>query len=445
MMKKVILASLLTLFAVAGYGQKKWTLQECIDYATENNIDLRQQQVAVENSEIDLNTARNSRLPSLSASAGQSFGFGRSPSIATGVYESSSSSGTSYSLSAGMTLFQGGRINNQVKSNELNLLAAAEGLNRAREDLALGVASRYLEALFKKELLALSGERVSLTTQQLARTEIMVGEQSVARSQLYDMRAQLANDELAQTNARNDLALALLDLAQLLNMADVDGFDIADPDTGDVIAGNAASVRPPDDIYETALRVKPQVREAEYRLQSSERGIKIAQSALWPSVSLGLSHNSGFNHNLEKGFSNPSIKTQLKNNRRESVGLSINIPIFSQNQNRNGIRSARLAAESRALELEKVKTSLFKEIQQAHQSAVSARARYGATEKAQEAADEAYRHAVERYNEGMSTPFELNEAQNKLIISRSEQLQAKYEFLFRTKILDFYRGIEIKL
>lgn len=444
-MKRIALILLISALVPAVHGQKRWTLRECIDYATANNIEIRQQQITVENSEIDLSTARSSRLPSLSASAGQSFGFGRSPSIATGVYESASSSGSSYSLSAGMTLFQAGRINNQVKSSRLNLQAAAENLARAKDDLSLNVASRYLEALFKKELLTLAGERVALTARQVARTEVMVEEQSVPPSQLYDMRAQLANDELSATNARNDLALAMLDLAQLLNLADADGFDIEDPETGDVITENASSIRPPDDIFETALGVKPAVREAELRLRSSEHGVKIAESGRWPSVNLGLSHNNGFNHNLESGFSNPAIGTQLRNNRRESVGLSVNIPIFSQNQNRNSVRSARLAVGRQALELEKVKTTLFKDIQQAHQGAVSAQARYTSTERAREAAEEAYRHAVERYNEALSTAFDLNEARNKLMTALSEQLQAKYEFVFRAKILDFYRGVEIEL
>ncbi len=444
-MKRLIILLFLVSLASAAYGQKKWTLQECMDYAAANNIEIRQQQIAVENSEIELNSARSSRLPTVSASAGQSFGIGRSPSIATGVYESSSSSGTSYGISAGVTLFQGGAINNRIRGSRLDAQAAVASLARAKEDLSLNVASLYLDVLFKKELLSLAGERVALTAHQVARTEVMVGEQSVPRSQLYDMQAQLANDELALTMARNDLDLALLDLAQLLNLADAQGFDIDDPETGGVLDENESGIISPDEIYRIALGIKPQVAEAELRLRSSEYGVKAARAGFWPGVSLGLSHNNGFNHNLESGFSNPAIGTQLRNNRRESVGLSINIPIFNQNQNRNGVRAARLAVDRGKLELERVKTSLFKEIQQAHYGAVAALAQYRATEKAQQAADEAYRHAVERYNESISNAFELSEAQNKLIASRSEQLQAKYRYLFRTKILDFYRGLRIEL
>lgn len=442
-MKKIIIIVLSFTFAIAAQGQKKWTLQECIDYAMDNNLDVKQQRLTVEGSEIDLNTNRNSRLPSLSASAGQSFGFGRSPSLATGVYENTSSSGTSYSLSAGMTIFQGGLINNQIKSSKLNLDADKEGLNRVEEDLSLNVALLYMDALFKKELASLADDKVSLTSQQLARTQIKVDEQSVPRSELYDMQAQLANDELAAVNAHNALAAALLDLTQILNLPDADGFEISDPDTGDHLIGGI--IPSPEEVFTTAATIKPVIREAEYRLRGSEVGIKIAQSARWPDVTIGASHSNGFNHSLDGGFSNPSIKTQLQNNRRQSVGLNVSIPLFNQNRTRNAIRTAKLSAEGRRIELERVKSTLFKDIQQAHQGAVAAQSRYAATEKAQQASAEAYRHAVARFEEAMSTAFELNEALNKLITSRSEQLQAKYEFLFRMKILDFYRGIGIKL
>lgn len=440
-MKKIAIILLSLAYAWGAYGQKKWTLRECIDYALENNLEIEQQRLSVEGSEIDLNTSRNSRLPDLSASAGQWFGFGRSPSLATGIYENASSSGTSYSLSAGMTIFQGGRINNEIKGGRLNLEAAREGLGRAMDDLSLNVALRYMDVLFKKEVVSLADDKVSLTAQQLARTEVMVEEQSVPRSQLYDMQAQLANDELAAVNARNELAASLLDLAQTLNLSGTDGFEIVDPD--DSFTGVGEDIRTPEEIFETATAIKPRVREAELRLRASETGVKAAQAARWPSVTLGASHDNGFNHSLDGGFSNPAIKTQLKNNRRQSVGLSVNIPLFGRNQTRNAIRTARLSAEGRRVELEQVKSALFKEIEQAYQGAVSARARYAATEKARNAAAEAYRHAAARYDEAMSTAFELNESLNKLIASRSELLQAKYEFLFRMKILDFYRGIEL--
>lgn len=446
MKKSIIIILLLSLAFGAqaqAQAQKQWTLRDCIDYAVENNLDVKQQRISVESSANDLNTVINSRLPSVSASAGQSFGFGRSRSIATEAYENVTSSGTSYSVGASMTLFQGGRVNNQIKSGRLGLEATEESFRRVKEDLSLGVALSFMEVLFQKELAALADERVSLTSQQLAQTEIMVAEQSVSRSQLYDMQAQLANDELGAVNAHNALAMALLDLAQIINLPNTDGFDISIPDTDDAVAIYAAGIRTPEDIFATAVGIKPIVREAELRLLGSEIGVKIARSVLSPSVSIGLSHGNGFNHSLESGVKNPSIITQLRNNRSESVGLSVSIPLFNQFSTRNGIRNARLSVASRQIDLQEIKNKLFKDIQQAHQGAVSAQAKYTASEKAQEAAAEAYRHAVARYEEAMSTPFELNDALNKLMSSRSNQLQAKYEFLFRVKILDFYRGVEI--
>jgi outer membrane protein len=185
------------------------------------------------------------------------------------------------------------------------------------------------------------------------------------------------------------------------------------------------------------------VKEAQYRLESSEKGIKIAQSYYWPSVSLGLSYNNGFNHVFEDDITNSPISAQWKNNQREAIGLNMNIPIFNRMQTRNSVQGARLNRQNRLLELENVKLALQKDIQQAYRSATAAQAKYIATEKAQVAAAEAYLYAEERYSVGKATVYEFSEAQSQLFTSRSEQLQAKYEFLFRSKILDFYQGKEI--
>lgn len=441
-MKITIMIVTLVALSVPVSAQQEWTLRQCIDYAVENNIRVKQQQIQVETSEIELNTSRLGRLPSVSGGIGGSYGIGRSKNPVTESYETINSAGANYSLSASLPVFSGGRINHQIRSSRLNLMAAAEGLKRAKEDIAVNVTSAYMEILFKREVLALARDQLSLTGEQVARTEIMVAEQSVARSQLYDIQAEYARSELAVVNARNDLDMSLLGLAQLLNL-DAEGFAISDPQVDDVFAGNPATLVPPREIYAAALDLKPQVREAEYRLANSEQGVRIAQSSLWPSVGLGLSHSNAYHHVFEG--SNPSLRTQLKSNRGESIGVNISIPIFNGRQARNQVRTARLALQNQRLELENVKLDLFKEIQQAHQIAVAAQARYGATGKASDAASESYRHVWERYREGMATPYELSEAQNKLLTSRSEQLQAKYEYLFRTKLLDFYRGVEIDL
>lgn len=439
---KPFLSFLLLLAITCSVGaQKNWTLSECITYAITNNITIKQQELAIENSELELSTSRNSWLPDLSAGAGQNFNFGRSPSMATGIYEQNKSSSTSFSVSSSMPIFTGMRITNEIKSNKLNLLAATEGLKKAKEDVSLNIALYYLEALFKKEILKVTAEQYALTAKQVERTEAMVESGSVPRSQLFDIKAQLAKDQLSITNAQNDLSLSLLNLAQLLNLEDVNNFDIVEPALQDNIQFEL--LQSPVHIYETAVGTRPHVKEAEYKLQSSEMGVKIAKSYYLPSLSFGLSYNNGFNHIFDNNVATTDFSEQLRNNQREAIGLNLSIPIFNRLQTRNSVQSARLNQQNRNLELENIKLTLQKEIQQAYQSATAARARYASTEEAYKAAAEAFTYSEEGYSVGKKTVYEFTEAQAKLFSSRSEQLQAKYDYMFRVKILDFYMGKEL--
>jgi outer membrane protein len=283
---------------------------------------------------------------------------------------------------------------------------------------------------------------------QVERTNVLVEEGKVPRSQQYEIEAQLARNELTLTTAGNDLAASLLNLSQLLNLADPGAFDVLEPDPDNsAVAAGVGSLISPELIYRQALAVKPHVREAEYRLESSEKSVKIAESARIPSLSLGLSYSSGYSYVFNRDGTMPidPFFDQLRGNQRQSIGLSMNIPIFNRMATRNQIRAAQLNRQSRALELDNVKLALYKEIQQAYQSAIAAEARHTATARAYLATTTALDYARERYDLGMMTVYEFSEAQMQMISSRSEQLQAKYDFLFRTKVLDFYRGEAIEI
>ena len=439
-----LLPTILTLFISCTLSaQNRWTLRECMEYAIEHNIEIKQQSLNVENSEMELNTSRNSRLPNLNAGASQSLNFGRSPSMATGIYEQNTSAGTSFSISSSVPIYNGGRISNEIYGNELNLKAAVEGLNRAKENLSLNVTASYLDVLFKKEILKVCNEQCALTSKQAERTAIMAEEGKVPRSQVYDIKAQLAREETNRTIAQNDHDQSLLNLAQLLNIIEIAHFDILEPAT--IESFRIAYIENPDLVYEAALEQKPLIKEAAYRLQSSEMSVRMVQSNFLPTVSFGVSYSNGFNHLFGSDVNNISLSSQLSNNPRQAIGININIPIFNRLQTRNQLRSARLNVENKTLELEHAKITLHKEIQQAYRSAVAAQAKYASTAKALEATMEAFKYAQERYELQMISAYEYSEAQTKLFASRSEQVQAKYDFLFRSKILDFYKGVEIEL
>jgi len=432
------------------FGQNPWTFRECVDFALKNNIEIKQQDLQVKNAEVNLNSSKNSRLPNLEGGIGQNFSFGRSQSMATGIYEENKASSTNFSLSSGLPIFTGFRIPNQIKSDEMSLKSAAEGLLKVQQDLQMQISSYFLDILFKKEILKVYEEQANLTQTQVDRTQILVDNGKVALSQLFDIKAQYAKDLLNVTTADNDLKTSLLNLAQLLNLRSANDFDIQIPNIDAMFTAGSLSfsgVSVPEEVYQTAIEIKPHVKEASYKVESSKYNLKVAQAGYWPTLSLGLSYNNGFNHiyDLAEGYSNDPIGRQLKNNYRAVIGLSLNIPIFDRFDTRNKVRQARLDIQNQDLNLINVKLNLYKEIQQAYQNAIAAQAKYISTEKAYDAAAESFKYAEERYQIGKSTVFEYNEAQTKLITSRSEQIQAKYELVFSSKILDFYKGKEIDI
>lgn len=457
-MKKVILYTIITCFVCtvsqAQETIKKWSLRECINYAIEHNIQIKQKAIDKENAEIQLNTAKMSRLPDLNAGAGQSWSFGRSNNNQSGIYENQQTANSSVSVESFTPIFTGFRINNEIKKNKLDLEAATYSLARAKEDMSVNIASLYLQVLFNKEILKVNEEQLRLSLEQVKRTQQLVDVGKAPLSQLYDIKAQVAKDEVSVTQATNNLQLALLDLVQNLELQTINNFDIEEPDTQDVMEENMQSIIYPDHIYNNAITFKPMIKEQESLLESSKANLKIAQSGYYPKLNLALRYGNSYFYNysmegkkLESGevWHNESFSNQLKNNGGEYIGLSLSIPIFNRFQVRNQVRSVRLNIQNQQLALDNSKKTLYKEIQTAYYSATGAQEKYRASEKAVIASQESFKYAQERYEAGKTTVFEFNDAKTKLTQSLSEQIQAKYEYIFRSKILDFYNGIEINL
>jgi outer membrane protein len=286
--------------------------------------------------------------------------------------------------------------------------------------------------------------QTELLGEQVANTARMVDEGKVARSQLLDIEAQLAQARVGEVTAANDLQLSLLTLAQALDLPDAGEFDVAEVEVGSLTPAPLAGGRSPEDVYAAAVDTRPVVREAELRLRSSELGVKIAQAARMPSLSLSASMNSGYQYVFGQS-PQPGFADQMRDQLREGVGLNLSIPIFNRHATRNNIRTARLGVRNQELALEGVRQTLYKEIRQAWQGAVAASARYEATTTALDAAREAARTMQLRYDEGKATAYEYSEAQARLTESLSNQTQARYDYLFRTKILDFYTGRPIEI
>ncbi len=421
-------------------AQEAWSLEKCIDYAIEHNLTVKQQEAARDKNAIDLNTARWSRLPDLNGSASHSFNFGRSLQ-SNNTYQSINTQSTGFSVSTSIPLFTGMQIPNAVALSKMNLQAAVEDLNKAKEDISIQVTSAYLQVLFNQELAKVAHDQAALSKEMLAQKEAFFRNGKASESEWLEAKARVAQDRLSAVQADNSLSLALLDLSQLLELPSPDNFRIAAPDVK--MERLEKGLTSPADIYNQAVLTKPAVMAAMYRLQGAAKSVKIAQSAWYPQLSFGAGLST--NYYKMSGRENARFRTQLRDNFSQYVGFSLSVPIFNRLSTRNKVRSARLDQTTLAWKLEETKKSLYKEIQQAYYNAANSRTQYYSSETAQEAAESSFELMKKKYINGKANATEYNEARTNWMKALSDCIQAKYEYLFRTKILDFYKGTPLTL
>lgn len=432
---KTLVTLLVAASPVMMYAQTIMSLQDCVKYAIEHNISIEQRKLQEENASVSLNTSKNSWLPSVSANLGQSFGFGRSAGR-DGSTVDNTSANTSMQVSAQMPLFTGLRISNQIKSDEFSLLAATENLEKAKRDITVNVAALYLNALYYKGLTNIQQMQVNLDKETMEKAEALFNAGRKPESEVANARAQVAVSEHSLTEARGNEIVARLDLIQLLNLeCSADQFAVVELDTTSFLS----DIPLPEVVFDYAVETHPSIKSAKYNLESSKRQLKVARSGYIPTISLTASYSNSFYHNYGSEF-NQSFGQQLKINGSEYVGLSVNIPIFDRFSTRNNMRQAKVNIASQNWSLLEARQNLNKEIQQAYWNAAKARDSYFSAQKAEESTSIAYQYEVERYAAGRSTALDLQNARAKLEKSLQDELQSKYEYLIRLKILEFYNG-----
>lgn len=415
-----------------GYSQeKKWTLSECIDYAVTHNIEVKQSDNQIQNLKVEKNTLRNSFLPNLNAGASQNFTFGRSLNQ-NNTYEDSNIQNSSFSVTTEIPIFAGFKRTASIAQNRFDLLAAEANRTLIENNLSLNVAGAYFQILLNKEIYHIALEQIQLTKEQEACTQLLIENGKAAESQLYDVRAQLADDELTATEAKNSLRLAFLELAQLMELKGHERFDI--DSLGREIS--VPDMLSPVNIYQYAVTCMPQIRQAYYTLQSKTKGIRIAKSRYYPTLSFAAGINTNYYDN-GSGLGE-TFRRQLNNNMQKSLCFTISIPLFDRFSTRNQVRTARIDEDNARLSLENEKKQLYKDIEQAYTDAISAFEKYRSTTKAVAANQEAHRYAMEKYAAGKSTVFEYNEVKMKLANALSQQSQAKYTYLLKDRVLTFY-------
>ena len=428
---------MLLMLPAESYYAGDWTLSECIDYALEHNISVQQSNLNVRQREIELSTAEARRLPGISASGSQNFSFGRGLT-ADNTYSNTNTTSTSFSLGGEIPIFQGFDINNGIKMSRLNLQSATADLEKAKDDIKVAVAQAYVEVLYSREILAVAKNQVQVDSLQYERLKAFFRTGKASASDVAAQAATLAQSALAETQALSNAQIALLDLSQLLELESPEGFDIAAPPADQL---KTSLLLKPEDVYAEAVENRPAILSEKLKLDYADTGISRAKGALLPSLS--LSGGIGTNYYTANGTQYASFGEQLKNNFSQYVGLSLNIPVFARLTTRNSIRSAQVSYDNQKLQLENTKKSLYKEIQQVYYNALTSQSKYVSSEKAASSASQSFNLVKERYENGKANITEYNESKNRYLEAESNFLQARYECLFRTRLLEFYRTGEI--
>lgn len=437
-MRKTLPLLLLLLAASVATAQEHgpWSLRDCIGYALEHNISLQQQGLQVQQQELQLSTSKGSRLPSVSANASENFSFGRGLT-ADNTYSNTNTTSTGFSLGASVPVYQGSRISNSIRQDELNLKAVTADFERAKENVSMAVAQAYVQILYNMELLDVARNQVAIDSLQVERLTGMLENGKASPAQVAQQRAALGQSRLTATEALNSLKLAVLDLTQLLELPSPEGFTIIRP-----VTDLEGTILPdPERIYEDALLEKPAVKAEEFRLDASEYAIKIAKGGYLPTIS--ASGGLGSNYYTMSSAPSTSFADQMKNNFSQYLGLTLSVPIFNGFQTRNQVRAAELSRKNQMLQLENTRKTLYKEIQQAWYNAVAAREKLLSSKEAEASAKESYDLVTAKYENGKANITEFNEARDAFLRSESDLSRARYEFLYATKLLDFYQGREL--
>ncbi|MBE0666725.1 MAG: TolC family protein [Bacteroidales bacterium] len=425
--------------------QKVWTLEECIGHALKNNIQIKQQEIATKYQASALELSKLSLLPTLNGSASHNYAFGRALDETTYEFtDNQTVQSNNFNAGTNVTLFRGLVNYNTIRRNQYELLASEQDLEGFKDNISLNIALAYLQILLNMELVTATEAQVEMTNQQIQRTRKLVDAGSLARGNLLDIEAQSAREELQLVNMQNQLTLSYLALAQMLELPAVDDFAISIP---------ALTIDPvivkgdPSGIYSIAEKTRPEIIGAEYRLKGAEYDLSIAKGGRSPRLSLGASVGTAYSDNRVNPFTlEPySFSNQLNDNLNYGVGFSLNIPIFNGWQVNTNISNSKLGIENSRYALEATKKQLYKNIQQAFTDAGGALKKYTASRKAVASMEEAFRYSEQKLNNGLVTAVEYNQSKTLLLNAQSEMAQAKYEYVFKIKVLDFYKGIPITL
>lgn len=446
----LIFSAVLLLFSGGLIAQKAWTLEDCINYALENNIRIKQSYLDVKAGEVNQLQSKLDFLPSLNGSASHSYGWGRSIDLATYQYVDQQSMQSYFDLSSSVTLFNGFQKLNTLKQRRYDYLASKYNSDKIKNDISLSVAGYYLQILFSRELVNNAREQLSITEQQVERTRKLVEAGTLAKGSLLDIQAQLANEEVSLVQAQNQLTLANLDLLQLLELQAGTEFSI---DVPELSVNKAPELLPVDYIYNAALDVMPEIKSAELNYSSTDRALAIAKGTRSPSLTMNAGYGTNYSDQIRRsniptdpGYNETKpFSDQLRDNRSTTLSFRLSIPIFNGFQSSTYISQSKLNLLNADYNLQLAKNTLRKNVETAYTDALAAYKSYQARQKSLSSLDESFKYTEQKFDVGMVNALDYNVAKNQFNIAESELLSAKYDFIFKLKVLDFYLGKSLTL
>lgn len=427
---KTILAALLALFCAASAGARQWSLEECVDYAIEHNISVRSAELQVRSGENDITAAKDAFLPSLDASASQSFNFGRGLT-SENIYANRNTSNFQWGANFNLPIFQGLSEYRRLKMTKSALQQVLYEHEAAKDNVALNVISQYLQVLYCREVEASAGSQAGFSAYEVERQKALVEEGKVAEADLYDAEAQAAQDRLQLVSAQNDTQIALVNLANLLQLKSVDEFDVL-PLTDD-----EPLLPRPETVFDEAMGINNSILGARQAVKVADDNISLAKSGYIPTLSFNAGVGSSY-YRLS-GLPNDSFSQQMRHNYATYLGFSLRVPIFDAFSTRNSVRTARIRHLNASLQLEQQESDLYKNIQLAYYQALGAQERFLTSAETLDKTRLSFEATREKYNLGRSTPQEFEQAKNNLFRTEVSRIQAHYEYLLRHRILQFYR------
>ncbi len=464
---------LFSLLSAIGQAQETWSLQRCIEYARDNSLFLKQAQYGIDLAQLTDKQNRLARLPSVSGSASGGLQFGRTIDPTTNTFDNQQISFNSFGLNAGVALYSGGRIRNTIRQGEVELKAAQQDAAAAFNDIALNIATVYLQILMSEEQLVSANQRLELSQQQLDYTDKLIQAGSLPANDRLDVLAQIANDEQAIVQARNAIDINYVNLLGLMQLDPGVEIQIEKPQVTIPADANPEEMTFRE-VYTTALGTQPQIRAAELRMESAEYGVNLARAGMLPTLSIfgGIDTRwssvsqvvdqvtskfvsqtvriNGVDVEVQFPSQDVTLKDnpyfdQLNQNFGQNVGLSLQVPIYSNGLNRINIERAQVNILNARVQSDQVKQDLKNNVQQAIANARAGRRTLESAQKAENASKIAFENAEKRFRLGAINNLELLTARNTYDIAQTNLITAKYDYLFRLKILDFYLGREIKL